>query len=118
MNKLLVVDDDIDILDAIEMLLEVHGYDVDTLTNGRDVMQIAKKNQPDLIILDYLLSGSNGKEICRQLKVVPESNHITVIMISAHPTDPSFMNECGANSFVPKPFSTQSLIQQIQCNIR
>lgn len=105
MKKVLVIEDDLDILEAIQLTLEVNGYEVRSSIRGSEGLELASRYQPDLIILDYFLAGSNGATICRSLKQMQNTKHIPVMMTSAHPAAAKVVVENGADSFIAKPFS-------------
>ena len=109
-KKILIVDDNEGILDAITLILEDEGYIVQTISDGKKVLDRTKQFQPHLIILDVLLSGSDGRLICRSLKDNPFTQTIPVIMISAHPNIEASATESGANYFLAKPFSSTQLL--------
>jgi DNA-binding response OmpR family regulator len=110
MKKVLVVDDDAAILEAIQVSLELEDYAVCTATNGQMAIQIAKDEQPQLIILDVLLSGSDGRDIARMLKKLPETELIPIVMVSAHQNIRESVIDAGADDFLPKPFNIDDLL--------
>ena len=114
MKKVLVIDDDPDIVEAIQLILTTEGYDSEVTTKGSETCQKVREYKPDVIILDILLSGNDGRTICKNLKNDPRTKHIPIIMISAHPTAKRAAKESGANSFVAKPFSVFALLTEIQ----
>jgi len=104
MEQILVVDDDTDILDALQCVLEDAGYTVKTCKDGGHAEGLADEPAlPKLIILDVLLSGKDGREICRKLKRTEWTKSIPIVMISAHPTARKSVIASGANKFIPKP---------------
>jgi CheY-like chemotaxis protein len=115
-TRVLVVDDDPDILDAIRFLLEDEGYTVTTTEKGEYAENLHDGNGglPDLIILDVLLSGKDGRTICRTLKSRPDTQHIPIIMISAHPDAETAAYEVGADHFVAKPFDMFQLLELVE----
>jgi CheY-like chemotaxis protein len=115
-TRVLVVDDDPDILDAIRFLLEDEGYAVTTTEKGEYAENLHDGNGglPDLIILDVLLSGRDGRTICQHLKSRPDTQHIPVIMISAHPDAEPAAYAVGANHFLPKPFDMFHLLALVE----
>ncbi|HLL60894.1 MAG TPA: response regulator [Candidatus Nitrosocosmicus sp.] len=115
-KKVLVIDDDEGILEATQLMLEVSGYDVETSVNG-DVLKKMKMNKPDLILLDYFLSGTDGCQIAKKLKSKEETKNIPIIMISAHPNAKQDMEDVDINGFIPKPFDMYTLLDQIKANI-
>lgn len=114
MKKVLVIDDDPDILQAVQLVLESGGYDSDTTTKGDETYKRIDEYKPDLIILDVLLSGNDGRTICKNLKKAKETKNVPIIMISAHPTAKDSVKQCGADSFVAKPFSVVGLLSKVK----
>lgn len=109
------MDDDHAILDALEQVLLDEGYEVETTTkDGLYVEESLQRGLPDLIILDMLLSGHDGRDICKRLKSRPETTGIPVIMISAHPNAEATSFAAGADEFVAKPFSIDALLTKIE----
>ena len=111
-KKVLVVDDDPDILDALQLLLEFAGYEVKTTEKGEYAENLRDMNGglPNVIILDVLLSGKDGRLICQKLKSQEETKHIPIIMISAHPNAKQSVTAVGADAFVAKPFDMEELL--------
>ncbi len=115
MEQILIIDDDADILDALHFVLEDAGYTVKSTQNGEDAENLIQaKTLPELIILDVLLSGKDGRAICRQLKHVDKTNKIPVIMISAHPAVRQSVLEAGADVFISKPFPITVLLEEVK----
>src|SRR5215467_7827625 len=100
-KKILVVDDDPDILDALQFLLEDAGYEVKTTEKGEYAENLRDTNGglPNVIILDVLLSGKDGRLICQKLKSQQDTEHIPIIMISAHPNARQSVAAVGADDF-------------------
>ena len=113
MKKILVVDDDADILDMMQLILKGEGYEVQTSLNGACFQQMYSE-LPDLIILDILLSGADGREICQQVKSREETRHIPVILFSAHFSARDITATIGADAFLPKPFHLVELINLVK----
>lgn len=114
MKKILVVDDDPDIVEAVQLVLATDGYQACAITDGEETYMKVKACSPDLIILDVLLSGTDGRSICRQLKQDTATENIPIIMISAHPSAKDSITQCGADSFVAKPFSVNELLGKVK----
>jgi DNA-binding response OmpR family regulator len=113
-KRILVIDDDEGILDAFELILTEAGYNVKVFTkDGMQVQQNVKSFHPDLIILDVLLSGADGRILCKRLKMNPKTKQIPVIMISAHPSAEQTIKNCGANAFIAKPFEVDIMLNVI-----
>lgn len=107
-KRILVVDDNPAILDVMALTLEAEGYEVSTSLTGA-FFQLMGHNPPDLILLDVLLSGEDGGEICQRLKSDEQTRHIPVILISAHTGLPETAEGCGADGFLVKPFHLTDL---------
>lgn len=111
-KKILVADDDEGIVDAVTMILEVMGYEVEYTYDGGAVID-AVKNRPDLILLDIWMSGHDGRDICKQLKNDPQYNEIPILMISASRDIRQSALDAGANDFMEKPFEMDSLLNKV-----
>ena len=112
-KKILIIDDDEGILDAISMVLQYKGYTVDTSKNGSLVAGM-KEDMPDLVLLDIWMSGVDGRNVCRLLKQQPQTMGIPVIMISASKDIERSALEAGADGFLAKPFEMQELLEKIE----
>lgn len=112
MKKILVVDDEKDILEAVKIVLEEYGFNVETSTRG-DEIETRSANLPDLILLDVLLSGKDGRHIAKKLKLQEHTRHIPIIMMSAHPTAHLSIKEYLADDFLPKPFEIDELLEKV-----
>lgn len=112
-QKILVVDDDLDILSVMTISLKDNGYDVEGTLNGEEALVRAERFKPDLIIMDIYLSGTNGKDICKKLKQAKKTSSIPVILISASTQLKNTVKECGANGFINKPFENADLLYGI-----
>lgn len=112
-KKIVLVDDDLDILEAIQAMLEDEGYTVVTTDRGEDVEKISLQEHPDLIILDMLLSGRDGREIARQLKSQESTKHIPILMLSAHPKAARESQAFEVNGFLAKPFEMDDLLAKV-----
>ena len=112
---ILVVDDDPGILDALRFLFESEDYRVQTSEKG-DYVESLRDGAgalPDLIVLDVLLSGKDGRTICRSLKSQDATRHIPVVMISAHPAAEQSVKDVGADAFLAKPFSIDAMLDTV-----
>lgn len=114
-RRILIVDDDEAILEAISVMLEMEGYEVFTSTSdGEGLYKLIRENHPHLILLDVLLSGADGRDVCVELKNNPLSKATPVIMVSAHLSAGKNFHEYGAQAFLPKPFDIEELLQTIK----
>ena len=107
-HKILVVDDDEGIIEVIQIVLEGEGYEVHTNMNGEGLQSLS--DLPDLILLDVLLSGNDGRDICKLLKSNPRTQQIPIIMLSAHSDASKVADVSGADDFLEKPFDVDFLI--------
>jgi CheY-like chemotaxis protein len=114
MTKILVVDDDKSILDVVSIILKDYGYKVIAESNGNETIRKVRKYKPNLILLDILMSGVDGRNICKRIKTDKSTKNIPVIMISAHPNSESSAYESGANAFLAKPFKIDDLISTVE----
>jgi DNA-binding response OmpR family regulator len=112
-EKILVLDDDTDIGTMIKMMLEYKGYTVTVSERAEQAAEVLQNNGVDLIIMDMLLSGVNGTDLCVELKKNNSTSHIPVIMISAHPNAKEICLEAGADEFISKPFDMQDILSKI-----
>jgi CheY-like chemotaxis protein len=113
-KKILVVDDDEGIVDALSLMLEEYGYKVYSTLRGEETYQKVDKFRPDLIFLDILMSGADGRIICQKLKSNTKTRSIPIVMISAHPSAKKHAISVGADGFLAKPFETDELISIAQ----
>jgi CheY-like chemotaxis protein len=112
-KKIMVVDDEPDILLFLQVILEEEGYTVLISDKGEYLEQLHNGGLPDLILLDVLLSGKDGRDIVRYLKNQDETRHIPVIMFSAHPGAEETARQAGAENFLAKPFDIDELLSMI-----
>ena len=113
MSKILVVDDDLDILVVMEILLSMKGFEVDVTAKWENTFDKIETFKPDLILLDVLISGNDGRTLCKQLKSKSDTKHIPIIMFSAHPSAAATINEYGADDFIAKPFDVNDLLAKV-----
>lgn len=116
-QKILVVDDEIPICDLLKMALEAEGYKVRTSHDGKDALEKIGGFKPDLLILDLMLPGINGFDICRR---VTSDNPIPIIMLTAKSdlVDKVLGLELGADDYITKPFHTRELIARVKALLR
>ena len=112
-KKLLVVDDEPDILEFLQVILEEEGYTVAVTGKGEYLEKLNNGVLPDLILLDMWLSGKDGREIVKYLKSQEKTRHIPIIMFSAHPRAEEAALKAGANDFMAKPFDIDVLLNKI-----
>jgi phosphate regulon transcriptional regulator PhoB len=118
--SILIVDDEDDILSLLAYNIRAAGFDVLTAAEGYDALRIAKQQLPDLVILDLMLPGLDGFEVCKELKRSSETRKIPVIMLTARgeEVDRIVGLELGADDYVVKPFSPRELILRMRAVLR
>jgi len=114
--KILTVEDDPDIRELLRYNLEKAGYQVILADQGEKALELAKRQHPDLILLDLLLPVMNGLEVCRQVKMDPILQHVPIIMVTAkgEEMDRVVGLELGADDYVVKPFSVREVMLRVQ----
>ena len=117
MNKILVVDDDTDILTVVEILLKMNNFSVQTISKWEEIPNSISNFSPDLILLDVALGGADGRDICKGLKKSDATQHIPVILFSAHYNLVNNIKDCMADGLITKPFETSYLLETIRKNI-
>ncbi len=120
LNKLLVVEDEDDIRELIAFNLEMSNFQVMKAKNGEEAIQIAEREIPDTIILDVMLPGMDGFEVCRYLKKNISTKEIPIIMLTARAEDSDVITglELGADDYITKPFSPRILIARVHAAVR
>ena len=120
MSSILIIEDEKDILDLVEYHLKQAGFQVLTAADGGEGLGLAAKKRPNLIILDLMLPGMDGKDVCRVLKSNPVTQTIPVLMLTAkaEELDRVVGLELGADDYVTKPFSPRELVLRIKAILR
>lgn len=115
-KKILVVDDEAQLIDMVKMRLEANGYDVITAYNGQEGLDKARRESPDLIILDLMLPKIDGYKVCRMLKFDEKYKNIPIILFTARAQqeDEKLGKEVGADAYITKPFEPQVLLEKIK----
>jgi two-component system alkaline phosphatase synthesis response regulator PhoP len=116
-KKVLVVDDDVKTVELVKLYLKRDGYRVLTAYDGNDALQIARESRPDLIVLDLMLPGMDGLEVCRILR---DESEVPIIMLTALTTDDDRLKglDLGADDYVTKPFSPRELAARVRAVLR
>lgn len=119
MPKILVVDDSPTTLKAITDLLDAQGYKVITASDGEEALNKATAEQPELVLLDVVLPGANGYQVCRQLKTEESTKGIKVILVTSkdQKTDQFWGMKQGADAYVTKPFESDELLKKVQASL-
>lgn len=114
MKSILIIDDDPDVITVLQVLLKKNSYEVLTAHKEEEVYYQLEVYKPHLIIMDVLLSGADGRIICKKLKASDAFNHIPVMMFSAHPGAQKNMLDFGADDFIAKPYQGHLLLERIE----
>ena len=119
-ERILAVDDELPILELIRYNLEKDGFRVTVCTNGEDAVRLARNDPPALILLDLMLPGMSGLDVCRRLKEGPVTADIPIIMVTAKTEDTDIVLglELGADDYITKPFSPKVLVARARTVLR
>ena len=114
-KKILVVDDEPNIVLSLEFLLQQAGYEVRTAGDGEAALKLMEEELPDLVLLDVMMPRKDGYEVCQTIRNHPDWEHLKVIMLTAKGRDVEREKglAVGADDYVTKPFATQDLIDKI-----
>ena len=115
-KKILVVDDEKALVETIRIRLEANGYEVDAGYDGMEAIEKARKNNPDLIILDLMLPKLNGYQVCRMLKFDEDYKNIPIIILTGRDgeVDREMGGKVGAEAYITKPFDAPVLLAKIK----
>jgi len=115
-KKILVVDDEVDLVETIRFPLEMEGFNVLLSYNGEDALNQARKENPDLILLDLMLPKLDGYKVCRLLKFDERYKHIPILMLTAktQEKDKLLGKETGADEYITKPFDIDELMKKVK----
>jgi DNA-binding response OmpR family regulator len=116
LDKILVVDDEFILRDLMRTVLEEEGFSVITAPDGEEALTKANSEMPDLILLDLMMPGKSGLEVCKILKSQPETKHIPVVMatVLGREVDRALTKEAGADAHFIKPFSAFALLTEVR----
>lgn len=116
MTKILIAEDEPDIRDLVAFTLRFAGYEVVTGTNGEDAVQVAKKEYPDLILLDVRMPRMTGYEACKLIKADPKLKDVPVVFLSAKGQESEIRDgmEAGAEEYLLKPFAPDQLTERVR----
>ena len=122
MNKgtILVIDDEKDLIELVRYNLEREGFDIIAAANGQSGLEIARQHKPDLIVLDLMMPGIDGLEVCRELRADSRTAQLPVIMLSAKAAEADKVVglELGSDDYLTKPFSPRELVARIKAVLR
>ena len=112
-GRILIVEDDANILTSIQFLLMEDGHEITAVRDGGQALTAARQCRPDLIVLDIMLPVLSGFEVCRQLRDSPEFRNIKILMLTAHGRESDVKKglALGANAYLTKPFAPRELVE-------
>ncbi len=115
-KKILIVDDEVDLVETVRFPLEMEGFNVLVSYNGEDALSQARKEKPDLILLDLMLPKLDGYKVCRLLKFDERYKNIPILMLTAktQEKDKALGMETGANEYITKPFDIDKLVEKVK----
>jgi DNA-binding response OmpR family regulator len=113
-KKILILDDNEDILEMIKEAMLSEGYEAVSLAATDDIIQSLQDSGADMLLIDYLLPGVNGGDLCHQVKAHPATAHVPVIMLSAYPRVLNSLGNYGSDAFIAKPFSLEELTDTVR----
>jgi len=116
-KNILIIENDDRLVEALNEFLSQEGFAVKSVPQAYDILPLVREHQPDLLLMDFLLPGINGGELCAQLKRNEQIRHIPVIIFSAFPRVLLSLGDYGCNAFVSKPFNLSDLLLQINACI-
>jgi len=118
--KLLLVEDDLALAELLEYRFESEGYDVRVTGDGDEALVLAAEDVPDLVILDWMIEGTSGIEVCRQLRKSEHTSHVPIIMLTAREAEDDRVRglEIGADDYLTKPFSPRELLARVVAVLR
>lgn len=115
-KKVLIVDDELDIVETLKFMLESEGITCITAYDGEEALNLAKSENPDLMILDVMLPKINGYKICRLLKFDAKYKQIPILMVTARSQeeDRAIGEETGADEYITKPFEINEVVEKVK----
>jgi len=115
-QKILIVDDEPNIVVPLQFLMERNGYETVVAQSGEEALEAISKEKPDLVLLDIMLPGIDGFEVCEIVKLKPEWKHIKIIFLTAKGRDVDIAKGMvlGADEYIAKPFSNQQIVESVQ----
>ena len=115
-RKILIVEDEVSLLKLESILLTTRGYKVSGVTDGLKALEEIKKDMPDLVLLDIMIPGIDGFEVCRRIKADPVTANLPVVMLTAKKSsaDQTRGIEAGADAYITKPFKSAKIIEIVE----
>jgi len=117
---ILLVEDDRSLVELLTWNLEREDFEVEHTADGEEALLLARENPPDLVLLDWMIEGLSGIEVCRRLRRIPDTANVPIIMLTARGEEEDRVRglETGADDYVTKPFSPRELVARVQAVLR
>ncbi|PZU46734.1 MAG: phosphate regulon transcriptional regulatory protein PhoB [Sphingomonas sp.] len=118
--KILLVEDDVNLVELIRYNLDKEGFDVVSTPDGEEALVLAEEERPDVVVLDWMIANLSGIEVCRRLRRAPETTSLPIIMLTARAEESDRVRglETGADDYVTKPFSPRELVARVRALLR
>jgi len=118
--KILLVEDDANLVELVRYNLDKEGFDVVTTPDGEEALVLAEEERPDVVVLDWMIANLSGIEVCRRLRRAPETASLPIIMLTARAEEGDRVRglETGADDYVTKPFSPRELVARVRALLR
>ena len=115
-KKILIVDDEPNIVISLEFLMKREGFDVSIANDGEEAVHSIRSGRPDLVLLDVMMPKKNGFEVCQEIKADPELKGVRILMLTAKGRDTEVSKglALGADAYMTKPFSTKELVERVR----
>jgi DNA-binding response OmpR family regulator len=115
-KKILIAEDESNILVSLEFLMEQSGYEIRTVADGEEALRVAREFRPDLLLLDIMLPLRNGFEVCQLIREAPDLASMKIVMLTAKGRDTEVAKglALGADAYITKPFATRELVDTIK----
>ncbi len=119
-GRILIVEDDAALVELLVFNFERDNFEVDSTADGEEALLMARESPPDLVILDWMIEGVSGIEVCRRLRRLPEAANVPIIMLTARGEEADRIRglETGADDYVTKPFSPRELVARVGAVLR
>ncbi|MGB9597307.1 MAG: response regulator transcription factor [Candidatus Poribacteria bacterium] len=113
--KILIVDDEPDIVETLSFMLQARNFDVVTASDGLEALSKVKSERPDLVLLDIMMPGMDGYDVCVKLKTDKETKNIPIVMLTARGENEAVIraHKSGANDYIVKPFTLPTLVNKL-----
>lgn len=115
-KKILIADDEPNIVISLEFLMKREGFDVSVANDGEEAVRSIRSDPPDLVLLDVMMPKKTGFEVCQEIKAEPELASVRILMLTAKGRDTEVAKglALGADAYMTKPFSTKELVAKVQ----